>query len=248
MSRHFHVLGNKQPGTDSTLELLRADAVWRGVDESLSEAGFRCWSYTAAPVLPSPVADALRITTYPRGHVKQCIEHNLLSPCPGLSFAFRHAGPALFQTVRADTPMSRKLRAMLKLNREFGVTRGIVIPLRDVFGMTGMMALEFEGTDQALLELWRQKRELLLTAITQYNESILTRHGRCFTRNALLDLTPRQRDIIKLLAQGLTTRDMADSLHISIDTINKHTAAIKHQLGTRTTAQTTALATRWGLI
>jgi DNA-binding CsgD family transcriptional regulator len=248
MSLHLHVFGSKQLSTDSTLEVLRADAVWRGMDESISEAGFRCWSYTAAPALRSPVADALRITTYPRGHVKQCIDHNLLSPCPGLSFAFRHMRPALFKTVRANTPMSRKLRAMLKLNREFGVTRGIVIPLRDVFGMTGMMALEFEGTDQALLELWGEKRESLLTAITKYNESILARHGRCFTRNALPDLTSRQREIIKLLAQGLTTGDMADSLHISIDTTNKHIAAIKHLLGTRTTAQTTALAARWGLI
>jgi DNA-binding CsgD family transcriptional regulator len=248
MSCHLHIFGNKQPGSDSTLEVLRADAVWRGMDESLSEAGFRCWSYTAAPALPSPVAEALRVTTYPRGHVKQCIEHNLLSPCPGLSFAFRHTRPALFKTVRANTPTSRKFRAMLQLNREFAVTRGIVIPLHDVFGMTGMVALEFEGTDNALLELWREKRESLLTAITQYNENILARHGRCFTRNALPDLTPRQRDIIKLLAQGLATRDMADSLHISIDTINKHTAAIKRQLGTKTTAQTTALAARWGLI
>jgi DNA-binding CsgD family transcriptional regulator len=249
MSRHRHsVFGSKQLATDSALEVLRSDAVWCGMDELFSEAGFRYWSYAAAPVLPSPVAHALRVTTYPREHVKQCIEHDLLSSCPGLSFAFRHTRPALFKTVRANTPTSRKFRAMLELNREHGVTRGIVIPLRDVFGMTGMIALEFEGTDEALLELWRGKREFLLTEITQRNEDILARHGRCFTRGALPDLPQRRRDVIKLLAQGLTTRDVADTLHISIDTINKHTAAIKHQLGTRTTAQTTALAARWGLI
>jgi DNA-binding CsgD family transcriptional regulator len=154
----------------------------------------------------------------------------------------------LFKTVRASTPMTRQFGALIHLNREFRVTRGVVVPLHEVFGFTGMVALEFAGSDRALLELWHDKREFLLQEIARYNDTILTRHPRCFTRDALPELTQRQREIVRLLAQGLDTQDLADSLHVSIDTINKHNAAIKRQLGTKTTAQTTALAARWGLI
>jgi DNA-binding CsgD family transcriptional regulator len=248
MSGSIFVLSGRKSGLDPALESLRADKLWSSMEKLFSETGFRCWSYTAAPACPVPSVDSPRVTTYPRDHVRQCIEHNLLARCPGLMFAFRHTRPALFKTVRASTPMTRQFGALIRLNREFGVTRGVVVPLRDVFGFIGMVALEFAGSDRALLDLWHEKQEFLLQEIAQFNNSILTRHPRCFTRDALPALTQRQREIIRLLGEGLNTQDLADSLHVSIDTINKHNAAIKRQLGTKTSAQTTALAARWGLI
>jgi DNA-binding CsgD family transcriptional regulator len=248
MSHSIHILGGRNSTFDSTLESLRADSLWHHLNEQISEAGFRYWSYTAAPTCPTLPTDSARVTTYPRGHVKECVDHHLLAHCPGLAFAFRQARPALFKAVRASTPMTRQFGALLKLNREFGVTRGVVVPLRGVFGFTGMVALEFEGTDSALLDLWHENRESLMRKIAYYNEHILTHHARCFTRDALPALSQRQRKTVRLLAQGLSTQDLADALHISIDTVNKHTAALKRRLGTKTTAQTTALAARWGLI
>jgi DNA-binding CsgD family transcriptional regulator len=241
-------MGTTRTGLTPELESMRADDLWRRLDDLVCRAGFSHWSYAAAPGCPTATAEAPRVTTYPAAHVKSCVDHGLLAPCPGLSFAFGAARPALFRTVRARTPMTRRLGALLRLNREFGVTRGIVVPLRDVFGFTGMLAVSFDGSDAGLENLWKDRHEALLAEVSVCHREALSRFPRHFTRNAVPSLTARQREILHLLAQGLSTQDIADSLHISVDTINKHSSAIKRHLGARTVGQATALAVRWGLI
>jgi DNA-binding NarL/FixJ family response regulator len=111
-----------------------------------------------------------------------------------------------------------------------------------------MLAISFDGNDGQLDELWCKEGSFVAERARRLNDLILRRHSRCFMRDLLPDLTERQREIIRLLSCGLNTSELAESLQVSIDTINKHTATIKRRLGTRTTAQTTALAAQWGLL
>ena len=55
-------------------------------------------------------------------------------------------------------------------------------------------------------------------------------------------LTPRQRQVLNLLRQGLTTRQIAYHLKISIRTVHFHVSALKAALGAQTRAQTIWLA------
>jgi len=55
-------------------------------------------------------------------------------------------------------------------------------------------------------------------------------------------LSPRQREMLNLLRQGLTTRQIALRLKISIRTVHFHVAALKAALGAQTRAQTIWLA------
>jgi DNA-binding CsgD family transcriptional regulator len=55
-------------------------------------------------------------------------------------------------------------------------------------------------------------------------------------------LTPRQRQVLDLLRQGLTTRQIALRLKISIRSVHFHVAALKAALGAQTRAQTIWLA------
>jgi DNA-binding NarL/FixJ family response regulator len=55
-------------------------------------------------------------------------------------------------------------------------------------------------------------------------------------------LTPRQRQVLDLLRQGLTTRQIALQLKISIRSVHFHVAALKAALGAQTRAQTIWLA------
>lgn len=55
-------------------------------------------------------------------------------------------------------------------------------------------------------------------------------------------LTPRQRQVLDLLRQGLTTRQIAFRLKISIRSVHFHVAALKAALGAQTRAQTIWLA------
>ena len=199
----IHVIGTSRTGVTPELEIMRADHIWRRMDELLRVAGFQRWTYSAAPVCPTPATESLRVTTYPGGHVRRCVEQRLLPFCPGLSFAFRCPHPTPFKVVRDVTPMTRQFSALLRLNREFSVTRGMVIPLRSVFGFTGVLAISFEGTDGSLRDTWQERREALLPQIVQQHEDTLARHARLFTRDALPALSLRHREVVSLIAAKL---------------------------------------------
>jgi DNA-binding CsgD family transcriptional regulator len=51
------------------------------------------------------------------------------------------------------------------------------------------------------------------------------------------DLSPREREICDLLAEGLSNRDVSDQLHISLRTVEMHRLRAMRKLGVRSTAQ-----------
>lgn len=61
-------------------------------------------------------------------------------------------------------------------------------------------------------------------------------------------LSPREFDVFCLLAQGLTTRDIAEKLHLSYKTVCNHGTNIKDKLDVKNIAELTLLANRQGLI
>lgn len=61
-------------------------------------------------------------------------------------------------------------------------------------------------------------------------------------------ITPRQRQILQLVAEGHSTRNIADRLSISIKTVETHRAQIMDRLGIRDVAGLTRFALRNGLI
>lgn len=61
-------------------------------------------------------------------------------------------------------------------------------------------------------------------------------------------ITPRQRQILQLVAEGHSTRSIADRLSISIKTVETHRAQIMDRLGIRDVAGLTRFALRNGLI
>lgn len=61
-------------------------------------------------------------------------------------------------------------------------------------------------------------------------------------------LTPRQRQVLQMIAEGRTTRAMAVSLHLSVKTIESHRAKLMSQLGIRDVAGLVVYAIRSGII
>jgi DNA-binding CsgD family transcriptional regulator len=61
-------------------------------------------------------------------------------------------------------------------------------------------------------------------------------------------LTARERDVLALLAQGLTDREAADALRISIKTIDKHVGGVLRKLGVRNRTEAVARALDRGWI
>jgi DNA-binding NarL/FixJ family response regulator len=60
-------------------------------------------------------------------------------------------------------------------------------------------------------------------------------------------LTPREREILQLLAEGRTTKQMAAALHVSVKTIETHRRRIMDKLDLHSVAELTKYAVRHGL-
>jgi DNA-binding NarL/FixJ family response regulator len=61
------------------------------------------------------------------------------------------------------------------------------------------------------------------------------------------ELTPREREVLQLVAEGCTTREIAHRLHVSVKTIETHRKQIMDKLELRSVAELTKYAVREGL-
>ena len=68
------------------------------------------------------------------------------------------------------------------------------------------------------------------------------------TESGVPAITPREEEVLKLVAEGHSSRDIADLLTISIKTVERHRANILQKLGLRDRLELTRYAIRTGLI
>jgi len=61
-------------------------------------------------------------------------------------------------------------------------------------------------------------------------------------------LSPREREVLKLVAEGYSNKTIADAMHISIKTVEKHRASLMDKLDTRDLAGLIRIALKHGLI
>lgn len=82
----------------------------------------------------------------------------------------------------------------------------------------------------------------------QVIEGYLTGRRRLKKESSWDTLTQREREVLKLLAEGYTNKNIAEFLHISIKTVEKHRANLIGKLDLHNVAQLTAFAMEKGLI
>jgi DNA-binding NarL/FixJ family response regulator len=73
-------------------------------------------------------------------------------------------------------------------------------------------------------------------------------HAATVTGEAAPVLTPRERDVLKLVAQGLSNPDIAQRPVLSEHTVHRHLANILRKLGLPSRAAAAAWAVRTGLV
>ena len=61
-------------------------------------------------------------------------------------------------------------------------------------------------------------------------------------------LTPRQREVLQLIAEGKTAKEISVSLNISVKTVEFHKSCLMDELGMRTTAELTRYALTHNII
>jgi DNA-binding NarL/FixJ family response regulator len=74
-----------------------------------------------------------------------------------------------------------------------------------------------------------------------------SQHGITAGATALRELTPRQREVLQLVAEGNSAKEIAAVLHISVRTAEFHKARLMESLGVETTAELVQYAIRMGI-
>jgi DNA-binding NarL/FixJ family response regulator len=82
----------------------------------------------------------------------------------------------------------------------------------------------------------------IVERVTNYEQVL---HGE---RSLLQKLTPRQREVLQLIAEGRSTKTIATELSISIKTVETHRAQLMDRLGIHDVAGLVRYAIRAGLI
>ena len=67
-------------------------------------------------------------------------------------------------------------------------------------------------------------------------------------RTSIEQLTPREMQVLRALAEGLTNKEIAERLHMSVDTERTHMMNILSKLGVHSRLQALLFAARYGLV
>jgi DNA-binding CsgD family transcriptional regulator len=67
------------------------------------------------------------------------------------------------------------------------------------------------------------------------------------TKNPSADLTPRQREVLQLVAEGRVRKEIAQILGVSVKTVEFHKQRLTEKLDLHTDAALTAYAIRHGI-
>jgi two-component system response regulator DevR len=62
------------------------------------------------------------------------------------------------------------------------------------------------------------------------------------------DLSPREQEVLHLLAEGTSTQEMADQLYLSTHTVRNHVRNLSAKLGAHSKLEAVAIASRAGLL
>jgi len=120
----------------------------------------------------------------------------------------------------------------------------------EIYG--GLVALVFSGLGIWLGRKLTRVREVPVIREVRVEVPVLVRVGGPFQRNearvAQLGITPRELEILEAVAAGLSTREIAERLFVSENTVKTHTARLFDKLSARRRTQAVQRAKEEGLI
>ncbi len=149
-----------------------------------------------------------------------------------------------------DLPGMSGLRMVEELAPRLPETRIVMLTVsddeRDLIEAIARGAAGYLTKDigpEALLRALRgtQDGELAMSrrsaALVVHHFAEAARRGRVAVGEAIEGLSPRENDVLRMLADGLTDREIANALVISPRTVESHVSSILHKLGVRNRAE-----------
>jgi len=154
----------------------------------------------------------------------------------------RFPGPFTWSELLRDKKLSKPTREMLATVASYGWTEGFVVTFRHSESRFGLVSLAGHRGPLSLEDADR----LAVMSICLYNQT--RRIGpQVGVSVALSALTLRELDGLRLVARGLTDKEIAVELGIAASTAREHVETAKRKLKVRNRAEAAAVAVSLGL-
>ena len=151
------------------------------------------------------------------------------------------------------------LEAAARIARQFPRVRTIILSMHAVeeyvhqalkAGAAGYLLKDADPSELAVAIRSVARGETYLSpAVAKFVVAGFVRGGRVEPSGLPLDrLTPRQREVLQLVAEGRSTKDIAQALDLSVKTVETHRAEIMRRLDIHDLAGLVRFAVRTGLI
>jgi DNA-binding NarL/FixJ family response regulator len=151
------------------------------------------------------------------------------------------------------------IEATIQIKKEFPEVKVIALSMHDdrrfVLSMIKAGASGYLIKDCAFKELIRairvvvvQNKIYMSPGITDVLVENYLSGAPAEERIAFSLLTPREREVLQLIAEGKTSNQIGEHLHVSIKTVETHRAGILNKLNIRSVAELTKFAIREGII
>jgi len=213
-------------------------AIMDAMDVLLKKHGgeYHCVSFLASAT--ETLDDVLLSNRLPDEWLKLYIERDYVHHDPAFRYAKTVVRPfRWFKESPYDPEREPGAAEVVQRAGDFGILDGFLIPVASTVGRTGQ--IWFGGRTLDLPQ--QQVPALHLMAIYAFDR-ILKLHGRPAPLPA--KLTPRERQILTLAAQGKPTWEIGEALHISSRTVKEHIKNLCPKLGAVTRTQAVMIAVR----
>ncbi|MGC2162935.1 MAG: response regulator transcription factor [Silvibacterium sp.] len=164
-------------------------------------------------------------------------------------------GMVMYRSLQPDVvvldlhlPRMNGFELITQLRREFPKTRIVVLSnyqgSEDIYravrsGAMGYLTKDASGEQlvEAIQNVDRGLRYLPRIALDRLAERI-----------PVVDLTPRESEVLACITQGRSNREIADQLHIAEKTVRIHVSSVLDKMGARDRTQATIYALQRGLV
>lgn len=182
--------------------------------------------------------DWVVLTTQSPDYTRFFVDEGLYEDAPMLKWALANNGAGSWRMMidryrlGQMTPTEEKV---MEFNKEMDVTAGYTVSFRSVSArVKGAIALTARPgmTQDAVEDVWSQHGCEIVIMNNVMHLKLLT-----LPHSADRKLTKRQSEVLQWVADGKTTQDIAQLLHLTPATVEKHLRLARAALGVETTAQ-----------
>jgi len=236
---------------DNLSTLLSADqnhSRWLAAEKIADQMGVK--SILVAEVDASKKEATWISTNMPEKWMEEYLGENYLSDDPLVEGLSRGPGRMLLHCghARQSELASRKAWAMSHGLKSVGYETLHCSRFGEIGGFGRFVTLAFENERPEQLQSDMASKDLLAAVLASTLSSELIPLGKIYSSEPCSPLSTRQREVLCLLADGMMTSRIAETLGISEATVSLHFAKARKVLGANTREHALALAMSRGLI